>query len=70
MVGGVPQGLPEYDSLPIVEATCENIYEVLKELVVNKEFREAKGKESRVFAERHFDVVKNAAELEKVFLNL
>ena len=61
---------PEYDSLPIVEATCENIYEVLKELVVNKEFREAKGKESRVFAERHFDVVKNAAELEKVFLNL
>jgi len=42
----------------------------LKRLVVDKEYREQKGKEARLFAERHFDAKKNAAELEKLFLSL
>ena len=40
-----------------------NRYEVLKELVTDKEYRERKGKESREFAERHFDIRKNAKEM-------
>jgi hypothetical protein len=60
----------EYNSLPIIEATPPNIYEVLKELVINKEQRKQKGRESRIFAERHFDVRKNAVELERHFLSL
>jgi hypothetical protein len=61
---------PEYASLPIVEANTENIYEVLKKLVIDKEYRKRKGKEARLFAENHFDVKKNVFELEKIFLNL
>jgi glycosyltransferase involved in cell wall biosynthesis len=61
---------PEYKSLPIVEANIKNIYDVLKRLVVDKEYRNQKGKEARLFAERHFDVKKNAYELEKLFLKL
>lgn len=61
---------PEYDSLPIVEANTETIYEVLKELVINEKYREQRGREARLFAERHFNVRKNAAELEKIFLSL
>lgn len=61
---------PEYTSLPIVEANTENIYEVLKELATGQEYRERKGEESRKFAQEHFDVRKNASELEEIFLNL
>lgn len=60
----------EYHSLPIIEATPINIYEVLKTLVINEEQRKQKGRESRIFAERHFDVRKNAVELERHFLSL
>lgn len=51
---------PEYDGLPIVEATPATIYEVLKRLVEDEPYRLAKGREARAFAERHFDVRKNA----------
>lgn len=61
---------PEYESLPIAEANTETIYDVLEELVINREYREQKGREARLFAERHFDAKKNAPELEKVFLSL
>lgn len=54
---------PEYSKLPIVEANTKNIYEVLKELVENKEYREQKGRESREFSEKYFDVKKNAQDL-------
>jgi glycosyltransferase involved in cell wall biosynthesis len=60
----------EYKSLPIVEANTKNIYDVLKRLVVDEEYRDQKGKEARLFAEKHFDVKKNAYELERIFLNL
>ncbi|MFX0093041.1 MAG: glycosyltransferase [Candidatus Hodarchaeota archaeon] len=61
---------PEYESFPVVEATTETIYEVLKKLVTDEEYRKKRGAESRAFAEKHFDAKKNAAEMEKMFLNL
>lgn len=61
---------PEYESLPIVEANTETIYDVLKKLIVDKNYRKQKGRESRSFAEQHFDVRKNAVELEKILLEL
>jgi hypothetical protein len=64
------QRFSEYTSLPIVEASIKDIYEVLKRLVVDEEYRIKKGKEARHFAERHFDVKKNAYELERILLNL
>jgi glycosyltransferase involved in cell wall biosynthesis len=54
---------PEYSGLPVVEANTKNIYEVLKKLVVDKEYRERKGRESRIFSEQHYDVKKNVASL-------
>jgi hypothetical protein len=60
----------EYDDLPVVEATIENIYEVLKELVVDEEYRKQRGEESRRFAEQHFDAIDNTVGLQEIFLSL
>ena len=54
---------PENESLPIVEANPQNIYDVLKKLITDKGYRLQQGKESRRFAERYFDPVKNTKEL-------
>lgn len=64
------KSFPEYDSLPIIEANTENIYEVLKKTVEDKEFRDKKAKQSREFAESFFDIEKNTTELEKVLLEI
>ncbi len=53
----------EYNNLPIIEANTRNIYCVLKKLVQKKELRKLKGYQSREFAEQHYDVKKNTAEL-------
>jgi len=57
------EAFPEYQDVPIVEASTATIYEVLKQLVTNESFRLAKGREARSFAERHFDVRRNAKEV-------
>lgn len=58
---------PEYSKLPIIEASPKNIYEVLKELIINPELREKKGKESREFAKSYFNPDKNAKDfLDKI----
>ena len=54
---------PEYSSLPVVEADTQSIYEVLKKLVTDADYRRQKGDESRRFAEAHFDPEKNTAKL-------
>lgn len=54
---------PEYNDLPIVEANTESIYVVLKKLVADETYRLQKGKDSRRFAERHFDPAKNTQSL-------
>ena len=54
---------PEYSNLPVVEANTNSIYPVLKKLVTDHGYRIQKGKEARLFAEKHFDPQKNTAEL-------
>ncbi|MFA6127016.1 MAG: glycosyltransferase [Bacteroidales bacterium] len=61
---------PEYDELPIVEANKVNIYDVLKNLVEDEQFRINAGRKSREFAERHFNPETNAKELEGILLKL
>lgn len=56
----------EFSELPIVEANTSTIYEVLKRLVVDEEYRMAKGRESRRFAERYFDTVGNSRDFERL----
>jgi glycosyltransferase involved in cell wall biosynthesis len=57
---------PEYSSLPVVEADTQSIYEVLKKLVTDADYRRLKGEESRRFAEAHFDPEKNTVRLIKL----
>lgn len=61
---------PEYDELPIVEADTSNIYEVLKKLITDHEYRLLMGKKSRQFAEQHFDSEKNAKALSNLLRTL
>jgi glycosyltransferase involved in cell wall biosynthesis len=57
---------PEYSNLPVVEADTQSIYEALKKLVTDADYRRQKGEESRRFAEAHFDPEKNAEKLIKL----
>lgn len=50
---------PEYKHLPIIEADTSTIFDALKQLVVDSDYRARKGTESRQFAEQHFDPTKN-----------
>jgi glycosyltransferase involved in cell wall biosynthesis len=61
---------PEYDSLPIVETDTNTIYEVLKKLVIDADYRRRKGEESRRFAEAHFDPKKNVKAFAKLLETL
>jgi glycosyltransferase involved in cell wall biosynthesis len=61
---------PEYDSLPIVQANVNNIYEVLKKLVTDADYRRCKGEESRRFAEAHFDPEINTKAFAKLLATL
>lgn len=54
---------PEYDSLPVVEADTNTVYDALKKLVTDADYRRQKGMESRRFAEVHFDPEKNTKAL-------
>lgn len=60
------KAFPEYNDMPIVEADTKTIYEVLKGLVTDSDYRQTKGLESRRFAESHFDVKKNTNEFIKI----
>ena len=64
------ENFPEYDKLPIVEATVDTIYDSLKLLIEDEEYRLRKGKESREFAEQHFNPLINTKSLEKHLLSL
>lgn len=57
------QTFREYEDIPVLSATVDTVYEELKKLVEDKALREQKGKESRAFAERHFDPERNAKSL-------
>jgi glycosyltransferase involved in cell wall biosynthesis len=57
------KNFPEYGILPVIEADTQSIYEVLKRLVTDGDYRRQKGDESRRFAEAHFDPERNTAKL-------
>lgn len=61
---------PEYDELPIVEADTSTIYNVLRKLVTDADYRRQKGEESRRFAEAHFDPERNTKEFIEILETL
>ena len=61
---------PEYPSVPIIEATTDTIYEVLKNLVLDAQYRSQKGEDARAFAESHFDPKQNTVDLIKTLERL
>jgi glycosyltransferase involved in cell wall biosynthesis len=64
------ENFPEYEKLPIVEATVDSIYDSLKLLVENEDLRIRTGEESRAFAEQHFSPRENALSFEKHLLEI
>ncbi len=64
------ESFPEHDTRPYVQATPSSIYEVLKRLVTDTEYRNEMGRASREFAERQYDPVRNSAELARVLDSL
>lgn len=61
---------PEGSEVPIVEASVDNIYEVLRELVSSQDLRIKAGQASRSFAEKHFDPMRNSKDFANFLLNL
>jgi len=61
---------PQYDSLPIVEASTDTIYDALKKLVEDSSYRQRCAEASRQFAEMHFDVEKNVGGIEELLESL
>lgn len=63
--------IPDYvDELPVVSATPDNVYEVVRDLIVNREKRLEIGRRSRIFAEKWFASDVAAVEAERVYLSL
>ena len=60
----------EWENCPIVSATPETVYEELRKLVIDEEYRTRIGRESRRFAEKFLDVKKNVVEFEAMLLSL
>jgi glycosyltransferase involved in cell wall biosynthesis len=60
----------EGGEVPIIEASVDNIYEVLRELVSSEELRIKAGRASRSFAEKHFDPTRNSKAFADFLLNL
>lgn len=63
--------IPDYvDELPVVNATPDNVYEIVRDLIVNREKRLEIGRRSRIFAEKWFASDVAATEAERVYLSL
>jgi glycosyltransferase involved in cell wall biosynthesis len=61
---------PQYQTLPVIEADIDSIYDALKNLVIDAEYRRQKGVESRQFAEKHFNPEENTKAFIKVLEDL
>jgi glycosyltransferase involved in cell wall biosynthesis len=61
---------PEHKDLPVVHATPDNIYEVLRQLVLDKSKRDELSRASREFAEKQYDSVENTKALIKILESL
>jgi glycosyltransferase involved in cell wall biosynthesis len=53
----------EYKTLPVIEADTKTVYDSLKKLIIDHDFRRLTGIESRKFAEQHFSVQNNTISL-------
>lgn len=63
--------IPEFvDELPVVSATPDTVYEIVRDLIVNREKRLEIGRRSRIFAEKWFASDVAAIEAERVYLSL
>jgi len=63
--------IPEYvDKLPVISATPETIYDVLKDLIKNPEKRKEIGRQSREFALKFHSSDVAAKKFEQIYLNL
>lgn len=58
------------EGLPIIRAHKDNVYEVLRETLKQKEAFPRIGEESRMFVEKYHDVEVIAARLQKIYTNL
>lgn len=64
------QTFPHLPEVPVVNANSENLYDILLKLCTDDELRVEIGKRSRVFAEMHFDVKKNAEVFNRILSEL
>jgi len=63
--------IPEYvDELPVISATPENIYEVLKDLVEHPEKRREIGRRSREFAVKWHSAEAGARRMDQIYSDL
>ena len=56
------KSFPEYKELPIIEATTQNIYDVLLALIRDRDVLVQAAEASEKFSEMHFNLEKNAEE--------
>lgn len=67
----IKKQLPEYiEELPIINATPESVYDVLKDLVLNPDKRLEIGRRSREFAVKWHSAENAAKRMERVYLEL
>lgn len=59
-----------YRELPVVEATTLTIYDELKQLVIDEEYRARQGAAARRFAVEHFNPTENARALAELLEGL
>jgi hypothetical protein len=62
------QCFPETKPFPFINANKHNIYDVLKSVVTDEDFRRTRAKESRVWAEKHLDPVVNVKAFSEILL--
>ncbi|HXH19461.1 MAG TPA: glycosyltransferase [Chitinophagales bacterium] len=67
----IRQRLPEYaDELPVVSATPDTVYDVLKELILSPEKRKEIGRRSREFAVKWHSAENAAKKMEQIYSSL
>lgn len=61
---------PEYVEIPVVQATADSIYEVLRDLIEDKSKREKMSENARSFAEKHYNPKSNTDALVKLLVTI
>lgn len=61
---------PEHKDIPVVHATPDDIYEVLRQLVLDKSRRDELSRASRAFAEKQYNPILNTREFIRILESL